>query len=79
MENCANIAAPNAPTVANNVGQCRLKGLIKTSSAKKAVAKKSPLLYSSGIAPAKPLLTAAKVEPGKKRVVKKTNHGDAPF
>jgi DNA topoisomerase-1 len=48
-------------------------------AAKKAVAKKSPLPYSSGIAPAKPLLTAAKVEPGKKRVVKKTNHGDAPF
>ena len=48
-------------------------------AAPKAVAKKSPLLYSSGIAPAKPLLTAAKVEPGKKRVVKKTNHGDAPF
>ena len=48
-------------------------------AAKKPVAKKSPLVYSSSVEPVKPLLTAAKVEPGKKRVVKKASRDDAPF
>ena len=46
---------------------------------KKAPAKNAARPYSSDIEPAKPLLTAAKVEPGKKRVVKKPSREDAPF
>ncbi|MCC7096984.1 MAG: DNA topoisomerase I [Thermomonas sp.] len=48
--------------------------------AKKAAARKSSARpYSADIEPAKPMLTAAKVEPGKKRVVKKPPREDAPF
>ena len=46
---------------------------------KKVAAKKAARPYSSDIEPAKPLLTAAKVEAGKKRVVKKPSREDAPF
>ncbi len=46
---------------------------------KKAAAKNTARPYSSDLEPAKPLLTAAKVEPGKKRVVKKPSREDAPF
>ncbi|MBP6798334.1 MAG: DNA topoisomerase I [Luteimonas sp.] len=47
-------------------------------AAKKAVAKKSAARpFSADLEPAKPLVTAAKFEPGKKRVVKKSD--DAPF
>ena len=62
------------------------KAAAKKAVAKKAVAKKSPAKkavknvarpFSADIEPAKPLVTAAKFEPGKKRVVKKAD--DAPF
>ncbi len=46
---------------------------------KKAPAKNAARPYSADIEPAKPLLTAAKVEPGKKRVVKKPSRDEAPF
>ncbi len=62
------------------------KTAAKKAPAKKAAAKKAPAKkatknvarpFSADIEPAKPLVTAAKFEPGKKRVVKKTD--DAPF
>ena len=40
---------------------------------------RSVVLIPADLEPAKPLLTAAKVEPGKKRVVKKPAREDAPF
>ena len=46
---------------------------------KKAVAKNSARPLSGDIEPAKPLLTAAKVEPGRKRVIKKPARDEAPF
>lgn len=48
-------------------------------AAKKPPAKNAARPYSAGIEPAKPLLTAAKVEPGKKRVIKKPGRDEAPF
>jgi DNA topoisomerase-1 len=51
----------------------------KKVATKKVAAKKAARPYSSDIEPAKPLLTAAKVEPGKKRVVKKPSRDEAPF
>ncbi len=49
-------------------------------AAKKTVAKKSPARpLSADIEVAKPLLTPAKVEVGKKRIVKKPSRDDAPF
>jgi len=52
-----------------------------TKKAVKKVATKQAVRPLSGeIAPAKPLLTAAKVvEPGKKRIIKKPTRDDAPF
>ena len=47
--------------------------------AKKVAAKKAARPFSGDIEPAKPLLTPAKVEPGKKRVVKKPSRDEAPF
>lgn len=59
------------------------KPAVKKAAAKKAVkkapAKNAARPYSSDLEPAKPLLTAAKVEPGKKRVVKKPSRDEAPF
>jgi DNA topoisomerase I len=52
------------------------KGPARKAPAKKAAAK-SARPYSSDIEPARPLVTAARFEPGKKRVVKKSD--DAPF
>ncbi len=43
------------------------------------MAKKAARPLSADLEPAKPLLTAAKVEPGKKRVVKPAAREDAPF
>ena len=49
-------------------------------AAKKAVAKKSAARpFSADLEPAKSLVTAAKFEPGKKRVVKKPSRDEAPF
>jgi DNA topoisomerase-1 len=55
------------------------KAATKKVAAKKVAAKKAARPYSSDIEPAKPLLTAAKVKPGKKRVVKKPSRDEAPF
>ena len=60
------------------------KAVAKKAAPKKAAARKAPAKtaarpYSSDLEPAKPLLTAAKVEPGKKRVVKKPSRDEAPF
>ena len=55
------------------------KAAPKKAAARKATAKKAARPYSSDLEPAKPLLTAAKVEPGKKRVVKKPSRDEAPF
>ncbi|TCT25156.1 DNA topoisomerase I [Thermomonas haemolytica] len=60
------------------------KKVAKKTAAKKAVAKKAPAKkaarpLSGDREPAKPLLTAAKVAPGKKRVVKPAAREDAPF
>ncbi|MFN7136453.1 MAG: DNA topoisomerase I [Thermomonas sp.] len=60
------------------------KAAVKKAAAKKAVAKKAPAKkaarpLSGDLAPAKSLLTAAKVAPGKKRVVKPGAREDAPF
>ena len=46
---------------------------------KKAAAKKSARPLSGDVEPAKPLLTAARVEPGRKRIVKKPSRDEAPF
>ncbi|HSD17532.1 MAG TPA: DNA topoisomerase I [Thermomonas sp.] len=59
------------------------KGAKKTAkktakkATKKAAVKKA--YVSPHPEPAKPLLTAAKVEPGKKRIIKKASRDDAPF
>lgn len=50
---------------------------VAKKAAKKAVAKKA--YVSPHPEPAKPLLTAGKVEVGKKRVIKKPAREDAPF
>ncbi|WP_330947239.1 DNA topoisomerase I [Thermomonas sp. LB-4] len=55
------------------------KAAPKKAAARKAPAKKAARPYSSDLEPAKPLLTAAKVEPGRKRVVKKPSRDEAPF
>ncbi len=55
------------------------KAATKKPATSKAAAKKVARPYSSDLEPAKPLLTAAKVEPGKKRVVKKPSRDEAPF
>ena len=55
------------------------KAAPKKAAARKAPAKKAARPYSSDLEPAKPLLTAAKMEPGKKRVVKKPSRDEAPF
>ena len=55
------------------------KAATSKAAAKKAPAKKAARPLSGDSEPAKPLLTAAKVEPGKKRVVKKAAREDAPF
>ncbi|QNN48019.1 DNA topoisomerase I [Thermomonas brevis] len=55
------------------------KAATKKPATKKVAAKKAARPFSGDIEPAKPLLTAAKVEPGKKRVVKKPSPEDAPF
>ncbi len=62
-------AAKKAPAV---------KKVAKKAAVKKAAAKKA-VRTLPGHEPAKPLLTAAKVEAGKKRVVKKATHEDVPF
>ena len=62
-------AATKAPAV---------KKVAKKAAVKKAAAKKA-VRTLPGHEPAKPLLTAAKVEAGKKRVVKKATHEDVPF
>jgi len=46
---------------------------------KKAATKKSARPLSGDVEPAKPLLTAARVEPGRKRIVKKPSRDEAPF
>ena len=46
---------------------------------KKTAAKKTARPLSADIEQAKPLLTPAKVEVGKKRIVKKPARDDAPF
>ena len=46
---------------------------------KKTAAKKAVRPLSGDIETAKPLLTPAKVEAGKKRIVKKPARDDAPF
>ncbi len=55
------------------------KAAAKKAPVKKAPAKKTARPLSAGIEPAKSLLTSTKVEPGKKRVVKKPPRSDAPF
>lgn len=55
------------------------KAATKKVATKKVAAKKAARPYSSDIEPARPLLTAAKVEPGKKRIVKKPARDEAPF
>ena len=52
---------------------------VARKAVKKAPAKSAARPYSADLEPAKPLLTAAKVEPGKKRVVKKPSRDEAPF
>ena len=46
---------------------------------KKTAAKKAARPLSADIEPAKALLTPAKVEVGKKRIIKKPARDDAPF
>jgi hypothetical protein len=54
------------------------KKAAKRPTTRKPAAKKSVARpFSADLEPAKPLVTAAKFEPGKKRVVKKSD--DAPF
>ncbi|WP_083960922.1 DNA topoisomerase I [Thermomonas fusca] len=53
--------------------------VVARKAVKKAPAKNAARPYSADLEPAKPLLTAAKVEPGKKRVVKKPSRDEAPF
>ena len=52
------------------------KATTKKTATRKA-AKNLARPFSADLEPAKPLVTAAKFEPGKKRVVKKSD--DAPF
>ena len=56
-----------------------VKKTARKAVAKKAPAKKALHPFSASIEPAKPLLTSAKVTPGKKVVVKKPPRSDAPF
>ncbi len=65
--------AKKAATKAPAVKKVAKKAAVKKAAAKKAV-RTLPVHE-----PAKPLLTAAKVEAGKKRVVKKATHEDVPF
>ncbi|MBZ0087924.1 MAG: DNA topoisomerase I [Thermomonas sp.] len=51
----------------------------KKAATRKTAAKKAARPFSGDIEPAKPLLTSAKVTPGKKVVVKKPPRSDAPF
>ena len=75
-ELAAAIGHPDAEALAADlIGQ----GWPERKAAKKAPAKKAARPLSADLEPAKPLLTAAKVEPGKKRVVKKPAREDAPF
>ncbi|MGE4367521.1 DNA topoisomerase I [Thermomonas sp.] len=55
------------------------KAVAKKAVAKKAPARKAARPLSGGREEARPLLTAAKVVPGKKRVVKPAAREDAPF
>ena len=77
-------AAKKAPAEKPAAKTAAKKTTARKPAAKKAVAKKAPAKkaarpLSADLEPAKPLLTAAKVEPGKKRVVKKPAREDAPF
>ncbi|MCR6494962.1 DNA topoisomerase I [Thermomonas sp. S9] len=76
-------AAKKAPAEKPAARPAAKKGA-KKAVAKKAVAKKAPARkaarpLSGGREEARPLLTAAKVVPGKKRVVKPAAREDAPF
>ena len=54
-----------------------MKSKPSKKATKKVAAKKA--YVSPHPEPAKPLLTASKVEPGKKRIIKKASREDAPF
>ena len=77
------VAAKKAAVKKAPAEKAAKKPAAKKTAAKKAVkkapAKNAARPYSADIEPAKPLLTAAKVEPGKKRVVKKPSRDEAPF
>ncbi len=70
-------AAKKAPASKAATKKAPAKKPAKKATARKAPAKNLARPYSSDLEEARPLVTAAKFEPGKKRVVKKAD--DAPF
>ena len=64
--------AEKKPVTAKKATKKTAKKATKKVAAKKAYVSPHP-------EPAKPLLTASKVEPGKKRIIKKASRDDAPF
>ncbi|MBN8716144.1 MAG: DNA topoisomerase I [Stenotrophomonas sp.] len=72
-------AAKNAVAEKPAAKKVAKKAVAKKAVAKKAPARKAARPLSGGREEARPLLTAAKVVPGKKRVVKPAAREDAPF
>ncbi|TWT18965.1 DNA topoisomerase I [Luteimonas wenzhouensis] len=70
-------AAKKAATRKAPAKKAAAKASTAKKAAKKATAKKAARPLSGDVEPARPLVTAARFEPGKKRVVKKTDA--APF
>src|SRR5690606_23651579 len=66
-------------TAARKAATATKKAATKKAHAKKATKKaaRAARPFSADLEPARPLITPAKVEPGRKRVVKKA--GEAPF
>ena len=69
--------AEKKPAVAKKAVKKATKKAAKKAATKKVAAKKA--YVSPHPEPAKPLLTASKIEPGKKRIIKKATREEAPF
>ena len=69
--------AEKKPAVAKKAVKKATKKTAKKAATKKVAAKKA--YVSPHPEPAKPLLTASAVEPGKKRIIKKATREEAPF
>ena len=69
--------AEKKPAAAKKTVKKAAKKTAKKAATKKVAAKKA--YVSPHPEPAKPLLTASKIEPGKKRIIKKATREEAPF